>query len=25
VIKVGDSVIDLSLRGRLTALAQQAG
>lgn len=25
VVKVGDSVIDLSLRGRLTALAQQVG
>ena len=25
VVRVGDSVIDLSLRGRLTALAQQAG
>jgi len=25
VVKVGDSVIDLSLRGRLTALAQQLG
>ncbi len=25
VIRVGDSVIDLSLRGRLTALVQQAG
>ena len=25
VVRVGDSVIDLSLRGRLTALVQQAG
>jgi len=25
VIKIGDAVIDLSLRGRLDALAQQLG